>query len=100
MGLRVKRIPKGFFGFASDIDIVKNGKKKTKEEKERDKKVKLGAKRARQLRKMKGEEVMFGAKADREEQKARLRIAKRAGRKGSSTKIGRRKKRKRGFRLF
>lgn len=101
MGLRIKRIPKGFFGFATDIDIVRTGKKKSKEEKERDRLAKLGAKRAKELRKLKGETLMFGTRAEREEQKARLRIAKQKGRKKSSFSWGRPiKRRKKGFGLF
>ena len=104
MGIKIKKIPGGFFGFGTDIDIVRTGKGKSKEEKERERQAKLGAKRAKEIRKLKGEEVMFAARASREKQKASLRTAKQAGRKQSSFSFGktfgRTKKHKKGWSLF
>ncbi|KKL98814.1 hypothetical protein LCGC14_1820630 [marine sediment metagenome] len=83
---------------SASFDLTKATVKKVKAKKQSwdiSREAKTGIRRAKKLRKMKGEEVMFGAKADREEQKARVRTAQLRGRpkkksktKGLSKKLG------------
>lgn len=85
----------GFFDFPKKA-VKKARKKKASFDIGRE--ARKGVKRTKQLRKWKGEELMFSAKADREEQRARLRGAKQGGRK--KRKVSGRTKRKLGMSLF